>query len=94
MVADKFKLRTREVDFFIGCVLGFHDHVDIGSRNFIEYMKNVYPFTNDPRQIYNFRSILVKKKWLKPTGDTYDIPPLFKGDINSLNISVLVQSKN
>lgn len=91
-VSKKYKLQPKELDFFVGCVLAWHNSIDIGSTKFIDYMKNDYIIPYNKRVVYNLRYILTKKKWLKPTGDTLDIPDLFKSNINSLSINLLVKS--
>lgn len=90
---QEYRLRPREEDFFVGCVLAFHEGLDLGTQRFINYMLNNYKFTKDVRQIYNFRSIMIKKKWFRPTGDSFDIPELFKGKINTLSVNVLIKSQ-
>lgn len=92
VVDEKYYLRPRELEFFVGCVLAYHDGVDIASRKFIDYMIEKCKFSNDVRQIYNFRNILVKKSWLRSNGDTLKLPALFTKDIDKLTISVIVES--
>ena len=64
-VSKKYKLQPKELDFFVGCVLAWHNSIDIGSTKFIDYMKNDYIVPYNKRVVYNLRYILTKKKWIK-----------------------------
>lgn len=92
VVDAKYALRPRELEFFVGCVLAYHDGIDLTSRQFLEYMIEKCEFSKDIRQIYNFRNILVKKSWLRSNGDTLKLPALFTKDIDKLIVTVVVES--
>lgn len=92
VVENKYILRPRELEFFIGCVIAYHRGIDIVSKDFMKFMVEEYKFSKDERQVYNFRSTLIKKRWLKSNGDTLKIPPLFTNDVDKLIVNVIVES--
>lgn len=87
---EEYKLSDREKDFFIGCVLAYHENVGLQGKPFNNYMMTNYGFSNKIRPIYGMRDVMKKKKWLIQTPMGYDIPSLFKQDIKNLYLNLVI----
>jgi len=91
IVSEKYRLRDREKEFFIGCVMAWRSNIGIHSKSFIEYMVNTRRFSDSEGSIYTMRNKLKNKGWVQLTAMGYDIPALFKQDLAKLRLDVLVE---
>lgn len=91
-VSREFHLSGKEKRFFLWCVLAHHAGYDLGSKRFLTYMQDIAKFSKSRKYIITSRNRLVNKKWLIQTTDSYDIPPLFKGNIKTFKVSAEVEN--
>ncbi len=91
-VKEEFHLTKREKEFFIGCVLAYRNNIGLNGKKFTHYMVKEYKFADNERSIYNIRDVIKNKKWLIQTQYGYDIPSLFKQDLNSLSVNLKVEA--
>lgn len=92
-VDKKYRLRKREFEFFVGCVIAQSQKIDIGSDDFLEFMQKEMQFSKSLRYIGNMRYVLAAKRWLKPVKRTYEIPPAFTTDLSKLQISIDIKAE-
>ncbi len=90
-IKDEYHLTRREKEFFIGCVLAYHKNIGLSGRKFTHYMIKEYGFADNERSIYNIRDTIKRKKWLQQTQFGYDIPPLFKQELDKFTVSLSAQ---
>lgn len=93
-VQKKYRLRKREFEFFVGCVLAFNEKIDLRSDEFVNFMHQKTKFSESEKYITNMRYVLCKKRWLMPTKSSYDIPVFFKGGLTNLLINLEVKIKS